>query len=271
MRGKGKQTIVWLLMGMLVLGLGGFGVTNFSGGTADVGAVGDVEISSQDYARALRTEIQGFAAQTGRQLTPAEAKSIGLDQAALSRLYVAAALEDEANRIGVSVGDKAVADQITAIPAFKGLDGRFDRARYADALKREGLREAEFEHDLRMDEARQILQGATLAAVAGMVTMLVAWRQGRVAPSWSFHLGLVLAGWGLFNLVEGLVDHQILGVHHVRDDLGGPLSWDIGFLLSGVLLIAVGWWVHRRGVRDMARRAARGGQSGGRAGGRVIR
>ncbi|WP_223252033.1 SurA N-terminal domain-containing protein [Paracoccus mutanolyticus] len=59
MRGKGKQTIVWLLMGMLVLGLGGFGVTNFSGGTADVGAVGDVEISSQDYARALRTEIQG--------------------------------------------------------------------------------------------------------------------------------------------------------------------------------------------------------------------
>ena len=43
------------------------------------------------------------------------------------------------------------------------------------------------------------------------------------------------------------------------------------FLLSGVLLIAVGWWVHRRGVRDMARRAARGGQSGGRAGGRVIR
>ena len=166
MRGKGKQTIVWLLMGMLVLGLGGFGVTNFSGGTADVGAVGDVEISSQDYARALRTEIQGFAAQTGRQLTPAEAKSIGLDQAALSRLYVAAALEDEANRIGVSVGDKAVADQITAIPAFKGLDGRFDRARYADALKREGLREAEFEHDLRMDEARQILQGATLAAVA---------------------------------------------------------------------------------------------------------
>ena len=107
MRGKGKQTIVWLLMGMLVLGLGGFGVTNFSGGTADVGAVGDVEISSQDYARALRTEIQGFAAQTGRQLTPAEAKSIGLDQAALSRLYVAAALEDEARRIGLSVGDDA--------------------------------------------------------------------------------------------------------------------------------------------------------------------
>ncbi len=105
--------------------------------------------------------------------------------------------------------------------------------------------------------------GTWLAAVAGMVTALIAWRQGRIAPNWSFHLGLVVAGWGLFNLVEGLVDHQILGVHHVRDDLGAPLAWDIGFLLSGVLLIAIGALVHRRGVRDLERRAvARTGRVG---------
>lgn len=46
----------------------------------------------------------------------------------------------------------------------------------------------------------------------------------RLAPSWSFHFGLVMAGWGIFNLVEGLVDHHLLGVRHVRDDLGAPLS-----------------------------------------------
>ncbi|TFV66183.1 UNVERIFIED_ORG: DUF2243 domain-containing protein [Bacillus sp. AZ43] len=91
-----------------------------------------------------------------------------------------------------------------------------------------------------------------VATIAGMVTALVAWRQGRIAPSWSFHLGLVLAGWGLFNLVEGLIDHQILGVHHVRDDLGAPLSWDLAFLASGVLLVAAGWLLHRRGVRGLA-------------------
>jgi uncharacterized membrane protein len=84
--------------------------------------------------------------------------------------------------------------------------------------------------------------------LASLLT-LRAWRQGRLAPTWGFHLGLVLAGWGLFNLVEGLVDHQLLGVHHVRNDLGGPLSWDLGFLASGVLLVAVGWLVHRRGAR----------------------
>jgi uncharacterized membrane protein len=87
--------------------------------------------------------------------------------------------------------------------------------------------------------------------VAGMVTALVAWRQGRIAPSWSFHFGLVLAGWGLFNVVEGLIDHLLLGVHHVRDDLGGPLSWDLGLLAVGVLQVIGGWLLHRRGVRRL--------------------
>jgi uncharacterized membrane protein len=95
-----------------------------------------------------------------------------------------------------------------------------------------------------------------LLVVAASITTIVAWRQGRLAPNFSFHFGLVLAGWGIFNLVEGLIDHQILGVHHVRDDLGAPLSWDLGFLAFAVLLIAGGWLVHRRGVRSLERRAS---------------
>jgi uncharacterized membrane protein len=90
--------------------------------------------------------------------------------------------------------------------------------------------------------------------VAGVVTGLVAWRRGRLGPDWRFQLGLVLAGWGIFNVVEGTVDHQVLGVHHVRDDLGAPLSWDIGFLVLGALLTAGGWALHRRGARDLAAR-----------------
>jgi uncharacterized membrane protein len=90
--------------------------------------------------------------------------------------------------------------------------------------------------------------------LAASITALRAWRAGRLAPSWSFHFGLVLVGWGLFNLVEGLVDHHLLGVHHVRDDVGSPLSWDIGFLAFGVVLVLGGWALHRRGVADMERR-----------------
>lgn len=88
-----------------------------------------------------------------------------------------------------------------------------------------------------------------LCVVAASIATLRSWRQGRAAPSWSFHVGLVLAGWGIFNVVEGLIDHHLLGVHHVRDDLGGPLAWDIGFLGLGAVLIVGGWSLHRRGGR----------------------
>ena len=91
-----------------------------------------------------------------------------------------------------------------------------------------------------------------MLVVAASVVTIAQWQQGRLAPSWRFHLGLVLAGWGPFNLAEGVVNHQLLGVHHVRDDLGAPLSWDLPFLPSGVLLVAVGWWVHRSGAATVA-------------------
>ena len=90
----------------------------------------------------------------------------------------------------------------------------------------------------------------------GSITAITAWRQGRLAPSWSFHFGLVLAGWGIFNLVEGIVDHHVLGVHHVRDDLGAPLSWDLGFLAFGALLLVGGWLLHQRGRRALLRPSA---------------
>jgi uncharacterized membrane protein len=109
-----------------------------------------------------------------------------------------------------------------------------------------------------------------LLVLAASVTTLMAWRDGRLAPSWSFHFGLVLAGWGIFNVVEGLIDHQLLGVHHVRDDLGAPLSWDLGFLTFGALLIAGGRLLHLRGVRVLERSTglARSAEQPGRDGGK---
>jgi uncharacterized membrane protein len=78
-----------------------------------------------------------------------------------------------------------------------------------------------------------------MVAVASWL-ILRAWQHGEMAPPWRAHFGMLLAGWGVFNVVEGLVDHELLGIHHVRDDLGGPMEWDLGFLLLGVLLVVGG-------------------------------
>jgi uncharacterized membrane protein len=79
-----------------------------------------------------------------------------------------------------------------------------------------------------------------LLVVVGMLLTVRAWRRRELAPPWGVHLGMLLAGWGAFNLVEGLIDHHVLGIHHVRDDLGGPLGWDLAFLGFGVLLLVAG-------------------------------
>lgn len=56
--------------------------------------------------------------------------------------------------------------------------------------------------------------------------------------------GWVLVGWGLFNLVEGAVNHHLLGIHHVRSG-DHQLSWDLGFLALGVVLVVGGWLLAR--------------------------
>ncbi len=64
-------------------------------------------------------------------------------------------------------------------------------------------------------------------------------------------LGAVLAGWGVFNLVEGIVDHHLLAIHHVRSagQVDNVLLWDLGFLALGAALLAGGLALHRQGER----------------------
>ena len=71
-----------------------------------------------------------------------------------------------------------------------------------------------------------------LLVVVGLYLLWAALRNGTSARATAL-TGLLLTGWGIFNLVEGVVDHLVLGIHHVRDDLGGPLAWDLGFLAFG--------------------------------------
>ena len=162
-RGSISKTLVWILLGLLILGLAGFGATNLSGTIRTVGTVGDEPIEVDDYARALQDELRAIGAETGRAVTFQEARAAGLDQQVLARLVTTAALDHETARLGISVGDATLAEQLREIPAFQGPDGAFDREAYRFRLENVGLTEAEFEEDLRDETARTLVQGAVLA------------------------------------------------------------------------------------------------------------
>ena len=85
--------------------------------------------------------------------------------------------------------------------------------------------------------------------VAGVVLMARAVAPGCRWP-WRSLIGLLAAGWGIFNLVEGIVDHHVLGIHHVRDDVSDPLWWDLGFLAFGALLVGTGWALWRGAAHE---------------------
>ncbi len=91
--------------------------------------------------------------------------------------------------------------------------------------------------------------GSWIVTVIGIALL---WRAGkRTDEPWSSKIfgGSLLIGAGLFDVIEGLIDHQILGIHHVKP---GPnqLTWDIGFLAFGAVLALIGWILLRSGQKE---------------------
>jgi len=88
--------------------------------------------------------------------------------------------------------------------------------------------------------------------VATIIGVAVLWkalnRHVDVRPAGAGLVGYMLAGWGWFNLVEGIIDHHILNLHHVIQALGQSI-WDWLFLASGIVLIVIGHMMGRRAYR----------------------
>ena len=96
---------------------------------------------------------------------------------------------------------------------------------------------------------------AYVFTVAGLFLLWgVARRQHAAWPA-GLLVGTLLVGWGLFNVVEGVVDHHLLRIHHVRP---GPdqLLYDLAFLAWGALMLVGGGALVQRGLRRLSAAAA---------------
>jgi len=89
-----------------------------------------------------------------------------------------------------------------------------------------------------------------LTFAVALTGIFLLWRAQRRGASLGGRrlVGLMLMGWGGFNLVEGVIDHQILTIHHVNYD--DVVLWDSLFLVFGAALTIGGWALVRSGARE---------------------
>ncbi len=88
-----------------------------------------------------------------------------------------------------------------------------------------------------------------LATLLGIYLLFRVLHRPTVVKDGRLLSGGMLAGWGMFNLIEGIIDHHILKLHNVYEYTMFRDWYNYGFLLSGVLLIALGWMLSRRYFR----------------------
>jgi uncharacterized membrane protein len=89
-----------------------------------------------------------------------------------------------------------------------------------------------------------LFHGATwIVTVAGVFVLMASDGARHESGGTRILVGGMILGWGLFNTIEGLVDHHLLGLHHVRagpDELAYDLAflaWGVGMLVAGTLLV----------------------------------
>lgn len=97
-----------------------------------------------------------------------------------------------------------------------------------------------------------------LVTLAGVFVLRSAVRGAGPLPSAQGFIGYLLIGWGGFNLAEGVIDHHLLELHHVRDLPAHVPMYDWLFLLiGGVGLLALGFALRERRPLSAAAEAER--------------
>ncbi len=175
-RNAGKSWAGKLLVGILfALLIGSFaiwGIGDIFRGQArnTVATVGKTEIDLERVRMAYQAELQRLSRRFRQNITPAQARMLGVDQQVLSRLVTEAALDTEASARGLTISDASVARSIVEDQNFRGPSGQFDRSMFNELLRQTQLNEAMYVREQRgaiiRNQLAEAISGLSAAPIA---------------------------------------------------------------------------------------------------------
>ena len=154
-----------ILMGLMTLGLAGFGISNVIStlGTNTIATVGGEEISIRDFQNAYQQQVQQFSQQIGRVPTAEEAAAVGIPGFVIRRLGSEAAMNELGVNLGLGISDNRLSDMLKSDPNFADALGGFDRSKFARILQQTGLTEAEYFEVQRKSARREQIETGLLS------------------------------------------------------------------------------------------------------------
>lgn len=178
-----KILFVVLIASFAVWGIGDIFTTRSS--DIAVATVGSARVTLDEALEEMRREISELNRRFGGRFEPTEPIRRAIAEQVATRLAATRAVDAEATRMGLMVGDEALREAIFTVPAFAGIDGRFSMPLFQNFLRTQGLTEPRFLQLLRVDLARQALVGAvrggTMAPEALALPLLRASQERRIA------------------------------------------------------------------------------------------
>ena len=163
-----------VVMGVLIISFGVWGIADiFKGfGQSTLAKIGRTEISTEQFRQLYTEKLQQIGRQFGRPLTMDQARAFGLDRQVLQQVIAEAALDDQAQQLGLGQSDAETMRMIYADPNFKALNGTFDPARFQATIRQVGYTEQRYIADQRRVSLRRQIANTITAGLEPPKTLI---------------------------------------------------------------------------------------------------
>jgi peptidyl-prolyl cis-trans isomerase D len=144
-----RSSQTWVAKALLIVLVGSFAVWGVSsslvtGTNSSVITVGDVKVSPTDFRLAYERQVATMSQRFGMRLNAEQARAFGIENQVFAELVAGAALDQLSRDMNLGLSEGRLARLIADDPAFRGVNGQFDRMAFSSVLRNAGLRENDY-------------------------------------------------------------------------------------------------------------------------------